>query len=264
MRPIGSRRSTWGTGRLHEAARTEQVAVESQREAQVLVTIALPFAVGRFPVTVAEYAAFVTATGRSSDEDCFRPDGNRWRRHAGASWRSPGFPQTDRHPAVCVSWEDAKAYVAWLSSHTGKNYRLLSESEREYVTRAGSQAPFWWGTTISTNDANYDGTIAYAGGAHGQGRNGTVPVESFLANQWGLYGVHGNVWEWVEDCWNDSNVGNPGDGTPRSTGDCSLRVHRGGSWNNAPHTLRSARRERNPAEYRSVSIGFRVARTLPR
>jgi formylglycine-generating enzyme required for sulfatase activity len=245
------------------ASRIEQVAVESQREAEVPVTIPFAFAVGRFPVTVAEYAAFVAATGHNADDDCFIFDG-RWRRHAGASWRSPGYPQTDRHPAVCVSWEDAKTYVAWLASHTGRNYRLLSESEREYVTRAGSTTPYWWGATIATTDANYDGTIVYAGGARGEHRGGTVPVESFRPNPWGVYGVHGNIWEWVEDCWNDSNVGNPGDGSPRSTGDCSLRVHRGASWNNGPHTLRAARRERNPAGYRSGSIGFRVALTLPR
>jgi formylglycine-generating enzyme required for sulfatase activity len=246
------------------ASRTEQVAVESQREAEVPVTIPFAFAVGRFPVTVAEYAAFVAASGHDADGGCFGPGGDRWKRQAGASWRSPGFPQTDRHPAVCVSWEDAKAYVAWLASHTGRTYRLLSESEREYVTRAGSTTPFWWGATISTTDANYDGTIVYPGGARGEGRGGTVPVESFRPNPWGVYGVHGNVWEWVEDCWNDSNLGNPGDGSPRTMGDCSLRVHRGASWNNAPHTLRSARRERNPGGYRSTTIGFRIALTLPR
>ena len=96
----------------------------------------------------------------------------------------------------------------------------------------------------------------------GEWRNGTVPVDSFSANGWGLYNVHGNVWDWVDDCWNEKNAGNPGDGTPRYGGDCGLRVQRGASWNNAPHTLRSARRERNPADFRSGIIGFRVARRV--
>jgi formylglycine-generating enzyme required for sulfatase activity len=159
-----------------------------------------------------------------------------------------------------VSWHDAKAYAAWLSSVTGKHYRLLSEAEREFVARAGSVSPFWWGSTISTEQANYDGRIVYAGGSIGEWRNSTVAVDSFPSNPWGLYNVHGNVWEWTEDCWNETNAGNPGNGTSRSNGDCSVRVVRGASFNNAPHTLRAARREREPAENRLVSFGFRVAR----
>ncbi|MGH6642151.1 MAG: formylglycine-generating enzyme family protein, partial [Bradyrhizobium sp.] len=177
-------------------------------------------------------------------------------------WANPGFKQHDRHPVVCVNWNDATAYAAWLSSLTGKNYRLLSEAEREYVTRAGSMTPFWWGKTISTDHANYNGNVTYAGGAEGEWRKATLPVDSFLANPWGLYNVHGNVWEWTGDCWNDVNADNPGDGTARFTGDCSLRVLRGASFNNYPHTLRSARREREPLVSRIDAIGFRVARPL--
>jgi formylglycine-generating enzyme required for sulfatase activity len=227
-------------------------------EDQVRVSIARPFAVGRFAVTRGEFAAFVTATARKMEGNCFRL-GERGR-DPQRDWRSPGFAQDDRHPVVCVSWHDAKAYAAWLSSITGKQYRLLSEAEREFVTRAGSATPFWWGSTISTDQANYDGRMVYAGGSTGEWRNSTLAVDSFLANPWGLYNVHGNVWEWTEDCWNDKNAGNPGDGTARSSGDCNLRVVRGASFNNAPHTLRSARREREPAENRVASFGFRVAR----
>ena len=97
-----------------------------------------------------------------------------------------------------------------MSALTGKTYRLLSEAEREYVTRVGSTGPFWWGAAISTDQANYNGTIAYAGGVNGEWRKATVPVDSFSANPWGLYHVHGNVWEWTEDCWNEKNAGNPG------------------------------------------------------
>ena len=238
----------------------EEVATE--REDQVRVSIAAPFAVGRFAVTRGEFAAFVAATGHKTDGGCYRFSGSEWKREAERNWRSPGFAQDDSHPVVCTSWNDAKAYAAWLSSSTGKSYRLLSEAEREYVARAGSSTPFWWGTAISTDQANYDGRIAYAGGAKGAWRQGTVPVDSFAANPWGLHNVHGNVWEWTEDCWNEMNAGNPGDGTARAAGDCSVRVLRGGSWNNAPHSIRSARRNRNPPATRDGYIGFRIARTL--
>lgn len=240
------------------AAPDEEVATE--REDQVRVSIARPFAVGRFAVTRGEFAAFVAATSHTTVGVCHRisESGRGTDRH----WRAPGFAQHDRHPVVCVSWNDATAYAAWISSLTGKNYRLLSEAEREYATRAGSITPFWWGRTISTDQANYNGNYAYAGGAKGEWRKATVPVDSFIANPWGLYNVHGNVWEWMEDCWNGKNAGNPGDGTARSTGDCSLRVVRGASLNNAPHTLRSARREREPLVNCVDSIGFRVARSL--
>lgn len=235
----------------------------SEREDQVQVNIAKPFAVGRFAVTLGEFAAFAAATGHETNDGCYGIKESQWKkREADSNWRSPGFTQNDRHPVVCITWNDAKAYVAWISATTGKRYRLLSEAEREYVARAGTTTPFWWGTTISTGQANYYGNVTYAGGSKGEWRKATVPVDSFAANPWGLYNVHGNVWEWVEDCWNEKNVGNPGDGTGRTTGDCSLRVLRGASWNNFPHTLRSARREKDPPGNRDSAFGFRVARTL--
>jgi len=237
--------------------------VVADREDQVRVRIAKPFAVGRFTVTRGEFAAFVAATDHKTDGGCYGYSGTEKKREADRNWRVPGFAQNDRHPVVCVSWNDAKSYSAWISSVTGKHYRLLSEAEREYVARAGSTTPFWWGTTISTDQANYNGSaITYRGGAKGEYRKATVSVDSFTANPWGLYNVHGNVWEWTEDCWNEKNAGNPGDGTARTTGDCGLRVQRGAGLNNWPHTLRSARRERDPPGNRDSAFGFRVARTL--
>lgn len=239
---------------------TPEEETASPREDQVRAAIARPFAVGRFAVTRGEFAAFVAATGHRAEGDCYRfaePG-----RAAERNWRAPGFPQDDRHPVVCVNWNDARAYAAWVSSVAGKSYRLLSEAEREYVTRAGSVTPFWWGSTISTEQANYNGNITHGGGASGEWRKATVPVDSFSANPWGLYNVHGNVWEWTEDCWNDKNAGNPGDGGPRTTGDCNLRVLRGASFNNFPHTLRAARREREPISSRVDAVGFRVMRSL--
>jgi formylglycine-generating enzyme required for sulfatase activity len=236
----------------------EEVATE--REDQIRVSIAGPFAAGRFGVTRGEFAAFVAATGHNIDGGCYRLSERKL--NADRNWSSPGFAQHDRHPVVCVNWNDATAYAAWISSLTGKKYRLLSEAEREYATRAGSTGAFWWGAAISTDQANYNGNIIYAGGAKGEWRKATVPVDHFSANPWGLYNVHGNVWEWTEDCWNEKNAGNPGDGTARTTGDCGLRVLRGASFNNAPHTLRSARRERDLLSNRVDTFGFRVARTL--
>src|SRR4029077_14320875 len=240
----------------------EEVAVELQREVQVQVNIAAPFTVGRHAVTRAEFATFVAATSRPVEGGCGGWIDAAWSRDPQRSWRSPGFPQDDDHPAVCVSWDDAQAYVAWLSSLTGKPYRLLSETEREYVARAGSTTPFWWGAAISTDRANYDGRITYGGGARGEPRKGTVAGTSFGPNPWGLTNVHGNVWEWTQDCWNETNAGNPADGSARHSGDCTLRVTRGASWNNGPHTLRSARRERDAAALGQNTIGFRVAREL--
>lgn len=233
--------------------------VATSAEDRVTGVIAKPFAVGRFAVTRGEFSAFVDATGHKTEGRCKRLGDLQT---TDLSWKAPGFLQSDRHPVVCINWSDAKAYVAWLSRSTGKSYRLLSEAEREYVTRAGSRTPFWWGDTISTDQANYNGTITYGDSATGVWRKATVAVDSFGANPWGLYNVHGNVWEWTEDCWNPANAGNSGDGTPRLTGDCKLRVVRGAAFNNAPHTLRSARREREPAASRIDTFGFRVARTL--
>src|SRR5262249_54725951 len=148
-----------------------------------------------------------------------------WEKRVGLNWRSPGFAQTDRHPVGCMNWNDARAYVAWLTSTTGKSYRLLSEAEREYVARAGTSTPFWWGSSITPTQANYNGEEPYeGGGSKGEWRRATVPVDTFEANPWGLYDVHGNVWQWTEDCWSIRNAGNPGDGSARNTGDCSQRI----------------------------------------
>src|SRR5262249_29888443 len=139
-----------------------------------------------------------------------------------------------RRPVINVSWDDAKEYVAWLSRKTGKSYRLrlLSEAEWEYVARAGTSTPFWWGTSISSSQANYNGSYAYGDGPKGDYRRKPLPVDSFAANPWGLHNVHGNVWEWVEDTQSI-------DGSVWPGGDLSLRVLRGGSWYAIPGDLRS-------------------------
>jgi formylglycine-generating enzyme required for sulfatase activity len=224
-------------------------ANEPQRyydEAQIRVSIGKPFATGRFAVTFDEWDACV-ADGGCND---YKPSDRGWGH--------------GKRPVINVNWDDAKAYTAWLSRKTGKAYRLLSEAEREYVTRAGTTTAFWWGSSITPNQANYDGSADpyKGGGSKGEYRQRTVPVDSFEPNPWGLYNVHGNIWEWTEDCWNDSNTGNPGDGRARTTGICTQRVVRGGSWSDTPRYLRSADRSRGFAVYRDYLRGFRLARTL--
>jgi len=208
------------------------------------VTIGKHFAVGRFAVTFGEWDACVADGGCAGH----KPADEGWGR--------------GRRPVINVSWDDAKAYVAWLSRKTGKTYRLLSEAEREYVTRAGTTTPFWWGSTISTEQANYNGLYTYGGGSKGEYRKRTLPVDSFQPNPWGLYQVHGNVWEWVEDCHHDSYAGGPSDGSAWTTGVCSHRVLRGGSWFGGPRFLRAAARVGFTPVLRSEDFGFRLARTL--
>ena len=168
-----------------------------------------------------------------------------------------------RRPVINVSWKDAHEYVRWLSRKTGEEYRLPSESEWEYVARAGTTTPIHFGRTISTEQANYNGNYTYGSGRKGVYRKKTVSVESFPPNDFGLHNVHGNVREWVEDCWHASYRGAPSDGRAWTVGgDCSRRVLRGGSWSGRPQYLRSANRFRNPSGSRGSYSGFRVARTL--
>jgi formylglycine-generating enzyme required for sulfatase activity len=236
-----------------------------EREDQVQVAIVKPFAVGRFAVTRGEFTSFIGDTGHKTDGGCYTWSGRERKLQSDRSWRSAGFAQDERHPVVCVNLDDAKAYAAWLSAKTGKTYRLLSESEREYVTRAGTTTPFWWGSSITPSQANYNGSAEpyEGGGSKGEYRQRTVPVDSFEANPWGLYNVHGNVWEWTDDCWNDNNAGNPGNGSARTSSGCSFRGMRGGSWHNSPRSLRAANRSVNHPVDRDSFLGFRLARTLP-
>ena len=211
------------------------------------VRIGERFAVGKHEVTFAEWDACVAGGGCGG----YRPADEGWGR--------------GRRPVINVSWEDAKSYVRWLSGETGGRYRLLTESEWEYVARGGTTGPFHFGGTISTDKANYNGNYTYESGRKGVYREKTVSVGSFPANGYGLHDVHGNVWEWVEDCWHDDYSGAPEDGSARgreSGGDCSKRVLRGGSWYDPPRFLQSAVRFRYSAGIRYNSRGFRIAMTL--
>ena len=213
------------------------------------VGIARPFALGRYPVTVGEWRRFAEATG-------WRPDGE-------VDWAAPGFPQTDAHPVVGVSWFDAQRYLAWLSEATGQRYRLPSEAEWEYACRAGTKSAFSFGDGINTDLANYDGNFTWNGGTRGEYRRGTTPVTQFPPNPWGLHDMHGNVWEWVQDVMHDSYEGAPLDGSAwEEGGERARRILRGGSWLYNPRYLRSALRNGFSAVMSNDIVGFRVAREL--
>jgi formylglycine-generating enzyme required for sulfatase activity len=232
----------------------------AETESQYSLTIDKPIAVSKYAIMRGQFATFVNETGHKTDGGCFVFDAKEVKIDRDRSWKSPGFSQEDQHPIVCVSWYDAKSYVTWLSSKTGKAYRLVTEAEREYVTRAGTATPFWWGMTIVPSQASYDSRKVYKGGVSSSSwRPGTLAADSFAANPWGLHNVHGNVWEWTEDCWgNGYSTG----GVARKSGDCNLRVVRGGSWINGPDFLRSASRRAVNAGIRQNILGFRVARGL--
>jgi formylglycine-generating enzyme required for sulfatase activity len=196
------------------------------------VRIGYSFAVGKYAVTFSQWDACV------SDGGC-------------GGYR-PGDWGRGRLPVIYVSWDDAKRYVSWLSRKTGQSYRLLSESEWEYAVRAGTRTKYSFGNSISKRVANYGRVIRK-----------TVAVGSYQPNGFGLYDFHGNVWEWVEDCWHENYSGAPTDGASWvSGGDCRRRVLRGGFWSNGLRYLRAANRGWYYAVIRNYYFGFRVARTL--
>jgi formylglycine-generating enzyme required for sulfatase activity len=203
------------------------------------------FALGKHAVTFDQWDACVAAGGCNH-----RPEDQGWGR--------------GQRPVINVSWDDAQQYIRWLSRETGKTYRLPSEAEWEYATRAGTNAPFSTGDCISTTLANYNGDQDYngCGAKTGVFLGKTQPVASYPENPWGLYDMHGNIWEWVEDCWHDSYAGAPTDATPWRRANSPRHVVRGGSWSFYPRFLRSAYRYRYAKDLRDLALGFRVARTL--
>lgn len=230
------------------------------------------FAAAKHEITRKQYQSFADATGRDG-AGCFAWSGGDYRLDAEKSWRNPGFPQNDAHPAVCVSWEDANAYAQWLSVRTGKRYRLMTEAEWEYSARAGTASSRFW-------DPEGGSACLYANGADIQTASGmveaggwpfspcndgyvhTAPAGSFKANAFGLHDMLGNAAEWTADCWNGNHEGAPSNGAARIDGDCYLRVVRGGAWDEGPVSMRSAYRVGSPVTIRVYGRGFRVAREL--
>lgn len=265
------------------------------------VTFEKPFALGRTEVTVGQFRVFIEDTGyvtsaeRGNGSYIREPESGLWRLRGSLNWRfdNEGKPARDDAPVVHVSWDDAKAYATWLSQQTGQRYRLPTEAEFEYANRAGSTTRYWWGdgppkdvvvnvrgeldesvTPLlvwppTPEEVSYlykDGPpppISFKG--YGDGFGGLAPVGSFKPNGFGLFDTTGNVWEWTEDCWHDSYVGAPGDGSAWTAGpgaDCTVRVLRGASYYCFPRHVRSANRWFHWTIYRSMYVGFRVAREL--
>ncbi|MBT3071474.1 SUMF1/EgtB/PvdO family nonheme iron enzyme [Rhodomicrobium sp. Az07] len=210
------------------------------------VTIPQAFALGKYPVTFEEWDAYVADGGGGflGFGTRYKPDDNGWGR--------------GRRPVIDVSWDNAQAYVKWLSEKTGKLYRLPSEAEWEYACRAGTETAWFFGSSESDLDR-------YGWYKDNSGRK-THPVGEKLPNAFGLHDLHGNVWEWCEDCWNDSYAAKPEalkqSGGAWTAGDCFLRVLRGGSWGDGPQSLRSADRFWSSSDFRLNFVGFRAARTL--
>jgi formylglycine-generating enzyme required for sulfatase activity len=201
------------------------------------VTIAKPFAIGRHEVTFSEWDKCVDEGGCR-----YRPDDRDWGRG-------------DR-PVINVSWLDAKAFVTWLSQKTGKSYRLPSEAEWEYASRAGTNTAYWWGRDLGSRQANCRDCNT------GEVQR-TTPVGSYKPNGFGLYDTAGNAAEWTEDCWNDSYRGAPNNGAAWLIGQCRLRVLRGGAFDSQARYLRSMSRFRYDVDVRFIANGFRVVRELP-
>lgn len=199
------------------------------------VTIASPFAVGRREITFDDWDLCAPAACK------YRPNDRGWGRGS--------------HPVIDVSWNDAHAFIAWLSQKTGKKYRLLSESEWEYVARAGTSSPFWWGRAAASGAANCQDCSSAP-------LRQTLPAGSLRPNPFGLFDVAGNAAEWVEDCWNDTYRGAPADGAAWIAGQCTQRGIRGGSFASGTNIVRSSARFKYDQDVRYYTNGFRIARDL--
>ncbi|HPE70749.1 MAG TPA: SUMF1/EgtB/PvdO family nonheme iron enzyme [Candidatus Competibacter sp.] len=232
------------------------------------VRIDQAFALGQMAVTVGEFKCFVQTVGYTTEAEkgiggqgSYAWNGSQWSLDANRNWRSPGFAQDDTHPVVCVSWNDAVAYLAWLSMQTGQTYRLPTEAEWEYAARAGTGTAFWWGNDITPDQANYYSADSYLhGGATGNWRAQTVSVRQFQPNPWGFYQVHGNVWEWTGSAYAKDYDGSEAKCTNKDT-DVTLAL-RGGCWDSQPAGVRSAGRGGNDPANRFDDLGFRLARSL--
>ncbi len=269
--PETSTRGWLAIGVTEAAMATKFVAAEHPQHP---VTISRNFALGKFPVTTGEFAAFIQET-KLRTAACFiqfRRAGD----YTGTGWQSPGFASSDNDPVVCINWYDAQAYIKWLNKKvagdTAKDgqgpYRLPSEAEWEYAARAGTQSARWWGDAIGVDNAKCNGCQAPCAKAEPQSspcaadRRRTSPVGSFPGNPFGLYDMLGNAWQLTDDCWNATYEGAPTDGGAWVVGTCDRHPIRGGGWVNSPWALRSATRTDASINSAANSSGFRVAKTL--
>ncbi len=250
---------------------------DSDEKPPHLVSIPNPFAISRCEITVGQFKQFVQdakyqTIAEKNGKGCFgwNAEKTNWEQQPERNWKNPGFVQTDSHPVVCVSWDDAQTYVKWLSHRTGAVYRLPTEAEWEYVARASTKTARFYQDDKQCDYANgagqetksiasSDWTLAECSDAHVY----TAPVASFSENQFGLFDMLGNVWEWTEDCWHENYQGAPTDGSAwkeADGGDCDRRVVLGGSWYINPQYLRSAIRIRYLTDVADNFLGCRLHR----
>lgn len=247
------------SAKLWKPARHTQEMPSDERETT-------SFALARTEVTVAQFRAFMDATGYNPAGWCWGLRDGSLDFHADVTWDAPGFSQAPDHPVVCVNWFDAQAYVRWLSLRTGETYRLPTEAEWEYAARAGSRSV----RAVSEN-TQADCTLKNAADVSTRqnfpdwntfncddGAAFTAPVGSYAPNGFGLFDMTGNVWEWVQDCYGPLQAGDDKAHQP----DCSNRVIRGGSWNYGPGEVHEATRDVHAPSTRGSGLGFRVAREL--
>lgn len=251
-------------GELYIGRSIEESGKEPDQVPRHRVRVERPFAIGVHEVTRGEFARFIEATGHQTTPACNALDGTDWVPDPDRDWRQPGYEQAPSHPVVCISWEDASAYLDWLTETTGQRYRLPSEAEWEYAARSGAplDAP---ANRVTRSRGNY-GTVECCGPLRaGADRwDYTAPAGSLDPNPFGLHDSQGNVWEWVADCYHGSYAGAPADGSARSER-CSMpqwRVVRGGSWGDDDYYLSPAYRLRAPVDQSFFTLGFRVARDL--
>jgi formylglycine-generating enzyme required for sulfatase activity len=237
------------------------------------------FLLARYEVTRGQFAHFVAATGYVTDAEregsqqsgCMGVDPEEWsfKYRADWNWRSPGFEQAENHPVVCVSYNDALAFIEWLNQETGYLFRLPTEAEWEYVAHAGSRSVYPWGDDAvygcaRANVADRNAWPGYEKSPFGRidcndGYAFTAPVGSYAPNRFGIFDMSGNVWEWNADCYQKSYSGASNDGSAFNAPQCRLRVFRGSSWMNSAKSVRSSNRSKNGESDRLNTVGFRLA-----
>jgi len=266
-------------GSVYIGSYEDEIGRRKAERLRATATINYSYALGQTEVTLEQYRMFVEETQHQSEKaeykgkilaGCNYYDGKSYGYVAGHNWQNPGYPQREDAPVVCVSWSDAQAYADWLTVKTGRKYRIPSTVEFEYASRAGASTPWYWGTdpTVACEYANIgDRSFAHQFPSRpsfpcDDGYVFTSSVGKFKANDYGLYDMVGNAWEWTNNCFHEDLTDAPKDGSSweeDGNGDCTFRTPKGGSWISGISWSRSAVRSRDGAHYRSFMLGFRVA-----
>jgi len=270
------------SGSVYIGSYEEEIGRRRAERPRGTATIDYRYALAQTEVTLEQYRRFVKETWHQSEKaeykgkiliGCNYYDGKSYGYIANHSWEDPGYPQREDAPVVCVSWSDAQAYADWLTSKTGRKYRVPSTVEFEYASRAGASTPWYWGTDPAAacdyaNVGDRSFALQYPSRPSFPCDDGyvyTASVGKFKPNEFGLYDMIGNAWEWTNDCYHEDLSAAPTDGSSweeEGEGDCVFRTPKGGSWISGISWSRAAVRSRDGAHYRSFMLGFRVAAEL--